>query len=214
VQHLHNLTDESIFTTCCDQIGWLRKELRDLKQTNTGLSLSGRVAEATAAAASMVSAELQEPLRWAQNCNPGDISDGDQVLSSIRLLEDLEKASAVRLPPSANAANTFCVLLQHGLGMRKSSGTESQWQAIEPRLAYLLKISPGTTLSVEPVVKKLASVFIENITTVDWASYDRNGKKIAESERKIKPVSCSCSGRPLEEQMVNSLIDPLSYVLM
>ena len=194
VQHLCNLTNESICTTCCDQIGWMRKELRYLKQTDPAVSSSGRVAEATAAAASMVSAELQVPLRWSQNCIPGGMSNGDQALSSVRLLQDLEKACAVRLPPSANAAHIFSVLLQHGLDMRKSSGTDSQWQAIEPRLEYLLKISPGTALSVEPVVKKLAYLFIENITTVDWASYDRNGEPIAESERKIKPVSCRYAG--------------------
>ena len=173
-------------TACYDQIGWLRKELRDLKQTDPTVSSSSRLAEVTAAAASMVSTELQVPLRWAKQLTPGH---DNQALSSIRLLEDLESGSAVRLPPSTNAAHIFSVLLQHGLGLTRSSGADSQWQAVEPRLAYLLKISPGTIHSVEPVVKKLASLFVEKITTVDWASHDRSGAPIVDPERKIKPVS-------------------------
>lgn len=133
------------------------------------------------------------PLRWPKHLNPGNVYD--DTLSSIRLLEDLEKASAVRLPPSTNAAHVFCVLLQHGLGLRKSGETDIQWQAIEPRLAYLLKISPGTAHSVEPVVKKLASLFIEKIVTVDWASHNRSGEPIVKSERTVKPVSCRCIRR-------------------
>jgi hypothetical protein len=177
-------------------------ELRDLKQTDPIASSS----EATAAAASMVSSELRIPLRWAAHSKhiTGGLCNEDYALSSIRLLESLEKASAVQLPHSANAEHLFCVLLQHGLDTRTCAGTQPaelsksgasgiQWQIVEPRLAYLLKISPGTASSVEADVKKLASLFIDTITTVEWASHDCSGNRIGESERKKRPVSCRCA---------------------
>lgn len=186
---------------CCKQIAWLRMELRDLKQADPTASLS----EAAAGAASMVSSEMRIPLRWPAHSkyNSGVLCNEDYALSSLRLLESLETASAVQLPHSANAEQMVCVLLQHGLGMRtcpgkqpstvsKSGADRIQWQTVEPRLAYLLKISPGTASSVEADVKKVASLFIDKITTVDWASHDCSGKRIGESERTKRPVSCRC----------------------
>lgn len=142
----------------------------------------------------MVNAELRIPLHWAKRSHIGDNGD-DQVMGSIRLLEGLEKAGAVRLPHSVNAEHLFCVLLQHGLGMRtcactnvsKSVTTDTQWQTAELHLLYLLKISPDTANSVEEVVKKLASLLIANITTADLASNDIGGT-INESDRKPRLV--------------------------
>lgn len=181
------------------QIGWLRKELRDLKQADLTAASSGRMSEVTAA--SILSTEMRIPLSWTERSTLTSkrVSDGSNAMSAIRLLERLEKARAIRLPHSANAEHLFSTLLHHGLGMRtctavqaavvdKWCASDSQWQTVKPRLAYLLKISPGTTNSMEGVVKKLASLLIENITTVEWASYDRFGNPISDSRRKKRPV--------------------------
>lgn len=175
--------------------------MRDLRRADPAAASCGRMAEATAAAASMVTTELRLPLCWRKQSAPatGDIFDEGSVLSSIRLLEGLENANAVRLPDFTNAKHLFCALLQHGLKLRpyrsvqpaavQAGDSDSQWQAVEPRLTYLLKISPNTISSVESLVQNLASLIIDKIIAVDWTWYGSNGQPIVESERKTKPVS-------------------------
>lgn len=188
-------------------MGWLRKEVRDLKRADPTASSSSLVAEQAAAAASMVSTELRLPLRWASRQSPSGgggtaaaaaaHSEGS-VLSSIRLLEDLEKSSAIRLPHSAKPTNLFSILLQHGLDLcttaaddgeaATGSSSADRWAQVEPRLSYLLRISPATASSVETVVKKLAALFVDKIVSVEWSGHDRDGKAHQRAEQKKRPV--------------------------
>ena len=130
------------------KIGWLRQEIRALKQQE---HVAAAAAAAAAAATTMTAATMA-------TTSVHGVHDGyNRVQGAIHHLAALEKSGAKMLPPTIAADTLFCQLLESGLKSTADGG--SHWEEVQPGLAYLLRLSPNPV----SVAEKCCDEHIESL---------------------------------------------------